>query len=133
MKKIEALLLVAVCVLSFVCYQQHKQIKRLESDLSYLDDKFDSIDSKQEELESKQEEMKISIGELQEEMEEHFPRPTKTVTQQRQEYIEEIKRYNAKREEELQAGIKNTDKNKDLYRNWLQFIKNRYNIDIEIK
>ncbi len=133
MKKIEIFLLVAVCALSFVCYSQHKKIHDLEWDIASLESDVDTLEGKVKDLENEIEDMKPSIEELQEEMEEHFPRPQKTPEQKRQDYIKEINRFNAAREREEQRGIKNTDKRVDGYRQWLKFVKERYNIDIEIK
>ena len=133
MKKIEIFLLVAVCALSFVCYKQHKKIHNLEWDIASLESDVDTLEGKVKDLENEIEDMKPSIEELQEEMEEHFPRPQKTPEQKRQDYIDEINRFNAAREQEEKQGIKNTDKRINGLREWYRFIKKTYNIDIEIK
>ena len=133
MKKIEIFLLVAVCALSFVCYQQHKKINNMEWDIASLESDVDTLEEKIKDLESTIEDMGFSISSLQEEMEEHFPQQHKSLKEYRQEYIERIKRFNAAREEEQALGIKNTNPKVELERKYLQATKQTYNIDIEIK
>jgi len=132
-KQITALLLACLVIVSFMCYQQAKKIDDMGRDISHLEDRVDTLKEKVKDLESEIEEIKPSVESLQEEMEEHFPRPQKTYAQQRQEYIEKINRFNAAREEEQRLGIRNTDRKVKFERDWLQFVKQKYNIDIELK
>ncbi len=132
-KQVSVLLFACLVIVSFMCYQQAKKIDNMEWEISHLDDKIDTLKDKIKDLESEIEEIKPSVESLQEEMAEHFPRPRKTFGQERQEYIEQINRFHAAREEELRKGIRNTDRQVKFQRDWLQYVKKKYNIDIEIK
>ena len=67
-KLLTVLLVVSVCVLSFVCYKQHKEIKHLHSEISSLGSQYDSLESYCNELQQTQHELESEISILREEI-----------------------------------------------------------------
>ena len=130
-KQIGVLLFACLVIISFISYQQAKTIDNMEWSISHLEDRVNTLEEKVKDLESEIEEMKPSIESLQEEMEEHFPRPS--YNELRQATIARIRRFNAAREKEKDSGAVNTPAAVAKERQTLYMLRKYYNIDIELK
>lgn len=132
-KTFNVILIVAVCLLSFMCYKQNKQIRALEYEISSLDrDISDVKNTAESEIDS----LKDAVSDLEgriDDMESGDSAPPLTREQKRQEAINRINRFNEARNEEIRKGITNNSSSVDAERRYLSVLKKFYDIDILIK